>query len=102
MNVPCKDCICKPICRHKNYNVLIDHCGLIKSHLYSKTENIFASPEETKIFWEDIDELVEELETTAFRVIDNGKKEDYQDKHIRNNTPVYVNLSSFKTNPREI
>jgi hypothetical protein len=32
-NCPCKDCICVPVCRHKQYSALIFGCTLLQKYL---------------------------------------------------------------------
>ena len=33
MNIPCVECICLPICRHKRYHQLNDDCSKVKEYL---------------------------------------------------------------------
>ena len=40
---PCEDCICIPVCRHKDYYALITSCHLVKTELFyrGKVDNAF-------------------------------------------------------------
>ena len=36
MKCPCEDCICVPVCRHKNYNAMLSQCSVIMDLLYDQ------------------------------------------------------------------
>lgn len=53
MKCPCEDCLCVPICRHKNYFSLFNSCRLIDKYVKRSgddnstlkiTQNILQSP----------------------------------------------------------
>ena len=33
MNCPCENCVCLPVCRHKEYYNLFKNCSLIKEYI---------------------------------------------------------------------
>ncbi len=45
ITIPCIECICKAVCRHKSYTLLFSQCNLIRNSLsndsiYKRKENI--------------------------------------------------------------
>jgi len=36
MKIPCKKCICIPVCRHKTYRKFVLDCILVEKYLYGK------------------------------------------------------------------
>jgi hypothetical protein len=33
MKFPCEECVCRPICKSKDYKKLVTECGVIESYL---------------------------------------------------------------------
>ncbi|MHA1972863.1 MAG: hypothetical protein ACTSW1_07715 [Candidatus Hodarchaeales archaeon] len=74
IKVPCKDCICKPICANKTYSDLLVQCSTITNHLYQMTDEPYYSGK--KVFWRLLRRLEEELNPSFWKydkqkVIDN-------------------------------
>ena len=39
MEIPCKNCLLIPACRHKEYNKMIDACGPLEKLMYKQRPN---------------------------------------------------------------
>ena len=40
MKIPCKECLCIPICRHKSYHLLVDGCEPAANYLSLSEDDI--------------------------------------------------------------
>lgn len=63
---PCINCICKPICRHKNFTKLVDDCSLIDGYLFITKLHKENFPLPEKEYWRRIRETTEELKSTKW------------------------------------
>lgn len=82
---PCKDCLCVPICRQKQYYYLIEDCSILDEFLYlDKARFIEGTSRMTtrkERFPESLNEIYETLNPTTWR----------SDKEV-NRSPDYINV----------
>ena len=71
---PCKDCICVPICKHKNYTQLIGECDLIFDLLYKRAEMSRQGGYRQRSFKVNILKVEEYLKPTTWETSYEGEK----------------------------
>ncbi|MHA1972869.1 MAG: hypothetical protein ACTSW1_07745 [Candidatus Hodarchaeales archaeon] len=88
--IPCKDCLCLPICKHKNYMTATSECSIVYDFLYSKrsVDDIFRRGQ--KDFWLLLRGVWDEMKPTLWEIGD-GKIVD--NPPYENDCPVKVILT---------
>ncbi|MHA1972868.1 MAG: hypothetical protein ACTSW1_07740 [Candidatus Hodarchaeales archaeon] len=87
MKIPCRTCICKPICRHKGYGEMLRDCSIIDNYIGDLNKETLR-----RDFWGRVHLLVEELEPSKFEIIDTPtatyvESNDHDVRHLHNSRP---------------
>lgn len=61
--IPCKDCICKPICTNRNYQTLLRNCSLVVEYLELLGIKLYDDN-----FWIRMQTLIDELKNRKFKI----------------------------------
>ena len=72
MKIPCKDCICIPMCRHKNYNKLMIDCTTLFELLYVEAKGVIKLNGNSNEFEEAILKVQEYIQPITWSTTNNG------------------------------
>jgi hypothetical protein len=78
MKTPCKDCLCVPFCRHKDYIDLISNCSILRNHLYKDQDpnnEIFYFGEEKEDYTTLLEPLYNDLKPTKWALLVDNEGE---------------------------
>ena len=64
--IPCKKCICVPICKHRSYNFLIQECIYIKTLLYHDDSVTYGRYYRKETFEENVTKLETYIKPTKW------------------------------------
>lgn len=60
---PCESCLCIPICRHKEYDALVNQCSIIVHYLFNK--RIYDARDD---FWHRLEKVRRDIQCTEWEI----------------------------------